>query len=112
MSNDPIEPVSILRQRIAEKVREMGVELVQFALPNVPAPGDEAVYYGLFIIADEAKYQGDVDDAIDQHNFDEAFASLVEDFQVQDAEDKTAEARERMAKRLKEMREKREGGDA
>lgn len=111
MSNNPMEPVSVLRDRIAEKVREMGVELVQFTLPNVPAPGEETVFYGVFVIADEEKYQGDVDEQIDQHNFDEAFASLVQDFEVQDVEDKTNDVKERMAQRLRDMQKRQDNPD-
>lgn len=106
MSNDPLAAIRTLRERISEKVDEIGLQLVQFTLPDVPT-NEEAFFYGVFVIADKAKYESHVDDVIDQHNFDEMFASMVDDLQHETAEDRERETRDRMAQRLKDLQSRR-----
>jgi hypothetical protein len=110
LSNSPFQQVKNLRARLAEKADEIGVRLLQFSVPDIPEGGDdEPVFMAIFALVDEQKYQGDADTQIEQHGIDQAFASLVEDLQVQEDEEKENQVKQRLLEQYRSLR--RDDGD-
>lgn len=95
---DAMNPLEILKERVAEACRPLGLELRQFSVVVADEGGTHHVQV-LYTIDTE-----DVGKTVEQAEFDKAFAELEQSFLTQSDEEKEAEAKASLENLLKRHR--------